>query len=148
MDDEKIRIMNMVKDGTITPSEGLELLEALASNSRKALGFTTTLKPIAACCSGESRSEEQTDSGPTRKPRWLHIKVIDEEDKKSVNIKVPISLAKFMGKFIPKEAKEEMTEQGIDLDLKGLMEAIEQEGAMEIVNCCGEGGKMVKIYTE
>ncbi|HHE73799.1 MAG TPA: hypothetical protein ENL37_01765 [Desulfobacteraceae bacterium] len=155
MSEEKLRIMQMIKDGRLTPEEGLELIEAIDSTNKSVAvkpseSFSITESSFQPGVSDDFDDEDDNGDGGEkpvgRKPRWLRIKVID--GKKVVKIKVPIGLAKFAGKFIPNEAKKEMKNQGIDLDLDGLLSEIEKQGAMELVNVEDEGGKIVKIITE
>jgi hypothetical protein len=136
--DERLRIMELIRDGKITPAEGLELLEALGLQDAP---------PTASEAGPEMEDEESDEGAPRKKARWLHIKVHDAEDNKHVNIKIPISLAKFAGKFIPREAREEMAAQGVDFDLEGLMDILEKGGEQELVDVEeGDGSKTVKIY--
>jgi len=123
MNEEKIRIMQMVKDGTLSPEEGLDLIESLGRHHK-----------------GES------NHCPHGKAKWLYIQV-NEEDGKNVNIKVPLSLVKFAGKFIPNEAKKELKEQGIELDLDGILSSLQDEGEMNLVEINDEDGKTVRIFT-
>ncbi|HDS30401.1 MAG TPA: hypothetical protein ENN67_05085, partial [Firmicutes bacterium] len=82
MKDEKLRIMKLIKEGKITPEEGLELLEAL--------GTQPAIQDEFESCSD---SDDETATGK-RKARWLFIKVHEKDGNKNVNIKVPITLAK------------------------------------------------------
>lgn len=149
MSDEKLRVLEMIKDGTISPNEGLDLVEALESSERSLIRATPDEEhlDIPVCCSDDETSDSDSPGGKTRKPRWLFIKV-NEGDGKVVNIKIPIGLAKFAGKFIPKEAKAAMAGHGIDLDLNGLMKTLEDCGPMNLVEVNEGDGKVVKIYTE
>ncbi len=131
--DERLRILELIKEGNITPTEGLDLLEALGTT-----GTTQTYEPPQPEA-GEERE------APKRKARWLYIQVDDKESNKKVNIKVPLTLAKFAGKFIPKEAKMEMAKQGIDFDLEGLMEVLQEEGEQDLVNV-EDGDETVRIF--
>jgi DUF4097 and DUF4098 domain-containing protein YvlB len=163
MSDEKLRIMQMIKDGKITPEEAVELLEALESPRtdvvkkpqetykivaklddgqccRDDVGFSPGVEEECECC-----SDEEPSTG--KKPRWLYVQV-REEDGKNVNIKIPISLAKFVNKFIPNEARKEMKDQGIDLDLGGLMDELQKHGEMDLVNIDEGDGKTVRIFTK
>jgi DUF4097 and DUF4098 domain-containing protein YvlB len=148
MPNEKLRILEMIKDGTISPQEGLDLIQAL-EQSEKSLVRATPDQSLPGIT--RPQSESANDSGGSgsskRKPHWLYIKVNDE-DGKNVNIKIPISLAKFAGKFIPKDAKAEMSAQGIDLDVDGILKVLEDEGPMNLIEVNDEDGKSVRIYTE
>mgnify|MGYP001096700456 CR=1 FL=1 len=144
MDEEKLRILEMIKDGTVSPQEGLELINALASARTPA---TTESSQTVSFDPGNG-NEEEGEPKKGGKPRWLYINVDDQESGKKVNIRVPITLAKFAGKFIPKEAKHEMKEQGIDLDLTGLLEQLEKEGQQDLVEVMEGDKKIVRIFTK
>jgi hypothetical protein len=143
MSDEKLRILQMIKDGTLTPEEGLDLIQALdMSESSAGTGFV-----VPASQSRVDDSSKQPQANGKRKPRFLRIKVDDEESNKKVNIRIPIALAKFAGKFIPKHARHEMKEQGVEFDLDEILNQLEnsEEGMIEV----REGdNKIVQIYCE
>lgn len=147
MSEEKLRIMEMIKDGTISPQEGLDLIEALESSEKSLARATPDQSLLDISHPGSEDAGDRQQSGPKRKPHWLYIKV-NNNDGKNVNIKIPIGLAKFAGKFIPKEAKAEMSAQGIDLDVDGLMRILEEEGPLDLIEVNDEDGKCVRIYTE
>jgi len=68
--EERMRILNMVKEGQITAEEAARLLEALKA----------------------SGGAEPPDAGMS-KPRWLRVRVTDRASGKAkVNINVPVSL--------------------------------------------------------
>ena len=143
MSDEKLRILQMIKDRTLTPEEGLDLIQALDMSESSA--GTGLAEPVSQ--SKADDSSEQTQANGKRKPRFLRIKVDDEESNKKVNIRIPIALAKFAGKFIPKHARHEMKEQGVEFDLDEILSQLEnsEEGMIEV----SEGdNKIVRIYCE
>ncbi len=146
MNEEKLRIMEMIKDGTITPEEGLEIIEALGP-SQTALVPKPDDTALVSGFEDKEEAESGDSSEPKRKARWLYIQV-NEEDGKNVNIRIPIGLAKFAGKFIPSEAKKQMAEQGVDLDLHGLLEMLEKEGQQNLVEVNEGDGKTVRIFTK
>ena len=53
-----------------------------------------------------------TEGIPGRK---IKIKVI-KDGKKTTNITLSLKMARFLGKFVPRKAKAEMSEKGIDFD--------------------------------
>ena len=136
VEDERLKIMELIKEGIITPREGLDLLEALGAAD----------KPVAEPYDDPGK---EPASGPSRKKKakWLYIQV-NEEDGKNVNIKVPIGMAKLVGNFIPKQAKKEMSKQGIDLDIPELMKALEECGELDMVNVDEGDGKTVRIFVK
>lgn len=111
MSDERKRILSMLAEGKITADEAEELLNALYS--------------------------EKDKQQPIRKEaKFLRIKVW-ENGKDKVNVNVPLSLAKVAMKFIPEEAKDQMSAKQIDLD-----EIIRE------IQCGASAGKIVEVEDE
>jgi len=83
MKEERLRILQMIADGSVTAEEGAVLLEALES--------------------GKDVSQPLPESG---KPRWLRVQVW-EKGKPAVNIRVPWGLVavglKVARRFVPEE---------------------------------------------
>jgi len=139
MNDEKIRIMEMVKEGKITASEGLELISALED------GEGTAPAPLTRT------------SG-----RFLRVRVSGEKGMK-VNVNVPLELIKIASRLagvglglIPKEARDEMEKKGIDLakiDFEEMVRLIDEGMAdMHIVDVDiddpKEGKMRVEVYVD
>ncbi len=124
MSDGKIKILEMVQNGTISATEGLELLRAMEDNDSKAV--------TASQMSG----------------RFIRIRVSSGQHTK-VNVNVPLSLLKVATKladvglkFIPAEARLEMEKKGINL---------QEINFEELVQLIDEGlvdGKLVDVDTE
>lgn len=139
MNEEILKVLEMVKEGKLTPEQGESLLSAMNV--------------------GE---EPKTKTPGTQKKSMLRVRVdVRDPDKKEqakVNVNVPLSLAKkAMGlvSLIPKEAKKEILDSGIDLDaidLKALIEMFEDgEITEELVNVVAgteEKGATVKVYVD
>lgn len=137
MNEEVVRVLEMVKSGKITTEEGEKLLAAIGVGD---------------------------ESAPANKKRATMLRVrVDardpnKEDQAKVNINIPLSLAKKVTgliKLVPKEAKDELQEQGIDLEAINLPELIEmfEDGELteELVNVdAGDEtkGAKVRIYVE
>jgi small-conductance mechanosensitive channel len=143
---EKARILNLLRDGAITTDEAERLLDAL-----------------------EERQTEELEPEPVvmkdhrgRKPKKLRIVVDSNEEKKGkskVNVSIPISLLRTLGPIalssIPKKTKQELDEQGIDIAaiLAQVEEMIESGTDEDFVNVDsgdneGEGTSKVRIYVE
>lgn len=111
MSEEKVKILEMIQQGKITATEGLDLLEAL-----------------------DGPETVQTGSVPRVGDRFLRVRV--NGDKAKVNVNIPLSLLKATSKlaalsmnYIPEEARNEMEKKGIDLaniDLEELVSLIDQ----------------------
>ena len=119
MAEERLKVLEMLSEGKITPEEANDLLETIKSK-----------KPAPASC----------------KCRYLKIKVIEGGGKEKVNVNLPLSLAKFALKFIPESARQEMTEQGIDLDTI-ISSLTDDLGVGQIVSV-EDGDDKVEIYVE
>ncbi|MGE5494113.1 MAG: SHOCT-like domain-containing protein [Burkholderiales bacterium] len=137
MNEEVLRILEMVKSGRITPEEGEKLLSAIGQGG-------------------------EAGKSPAGKRTMLRVRVDVKDPEKSeqakVNVNVPLAIAKkAMGllSLIPKEAKAELEQSGIDLnqiDLKGLIELFEDgeinEDLVDIVTGDERKGATVKVYVD
>ena len=122
--EERMQILNMVAEGTISADEGAKLLAALESEKKR-----------------EPRS---TMTGPSR-PRWVRVRVTDLETGRSkVNVNLPISLVEVGTRVGARFAPE--------LDAMNITDIIEQikSGAqgkiVEVEDI--EDGERVEIYVE
>ncbi|MBE0698637.1 MAG: hypothetical protein IH586_17095 [Anaerolineaceae bacterium] len=107
--EERLKILNMVQEGKITPEDAAQLLEAI--NSAPAAQTQRTAQPNSA----------EDLPGLGRKPRWLRVRVTDTDSgKPRVNVRLPISMVsvglKMGSKFAP---------QIEGLDASELMQIIE-----------------------
>jgi hypothetical protein len=94
--EERMKILDMIRDKKITAEEGAQLLQALQEGTRR----------------GEK------DKG--RDPRWLRVRVTDlRTNKAKVNVNVPMSLVnvgvKLGARFIPADG---------EMDVAGILENI------------------------
>ncbi len=110
MNEEVLKVLEMVKSGRISPEEGEKLLSAIGTH-------------------GEAETVKTT---PGKRATMLRVRVDardpEKTDQAKVNINIPLSLAKKMSglvKMVPKETKKELEEEGIDLDAINLKELIE-----------------------
>jgi len=161
MNDEKLRIMQMVKDGTISPEEGIDLIEALGASKMVEKEDTgeaiMQAEPVDEISSDSNwrphsihrhhREHREKRHAGRGKAKWLYIQV-NEGDGKNVNIRIPLTLAKFAGKFIPNEAKKELKDKGIELDLDGILNTLQEEGEMNLVEVDEGDDKTVRIFTK
>lgn len=123
MNNEKMKVLEMIQAGKLTAAEGLDLLKALDD---------TEFRPSEAAAGS----------------RFLRIRVASGQQSK-VNVNIPLSLlkvaTKFVGvgvNFIPEEARREMAKKGLDLaklDFDELLALIDQ-GLVD--------GKLVDVDTE
>lgn len=135
MSQEKLRILEMIREGKVSAAEGLELLQAMESGGQ----------------------EKQAGNSE----RVFRVKV--DGDKTKVNVNIPMRLvrvaSKFVGlgmNFIPPEARSEMDKRGIDLseiDFKELVDLIDQglvDGKLVDIEVDdpNEGHMTVAVYVE
>lgn len=137
MSEETLRILEMVKSGKISPEEGEKLLSAIGEGGE-------TKKPAAG------------------KRSMLRVRVDINDPEKSeqakVTVNVPLALAKKAAgllALVPKDAKAELIDNGIDLDAINLKELIElfEDGELneELVNVVtgdAEKGATVRVYVD
>lgn len=126
MDQEKIKVLQLLEDGKITSAEAIELLNTLESSSE-------SKQPLKG-----SRNKEQ---------RSLRVRV--DGDKTRVNVNIPLELIRVASQigmlgmqWLPEEANAQMKKQGIDLakiDFNELLQLLDQ-GLTD--------GKLVDIETE
>lgn len=136
--DTRKRILDMLAAGRITADAAAELLRAVSSSPPRipAIPEAPTPPPV-----------------PKRGgPRMLRI-VVDAPNagnKGKVRVNVPLALAKFAARFIPRDATQELTEQGIDLAqlLQHLGDDL-PEGRLVDIEADGESGdSKVSIIVE
>lgn len=118
--EERLQVLNMIKEGVVTPEEGLALLEAV----------------------GEENEDVRLEPSKSGK-KWLVIRVFDPSEKAKVNLKVPLSLATFGLKM----AKKKSTDlEGIDVD--EIIQMIDGGNEGSLVDIDTENGESVKIFIE
>lgn len=116
----KQRILQMVKDGTIEVEEGVKLLEAL----------------------GKENNETIQTKNP--QPKMLRVKV-DSADGDIVRVNVPLSLVK-AGVDLANQIKvdgQSIESKGVDINL--IIQAIEEGATGEIVNIESADGDSVYV---
>ncbi len=103
---EQLRILEMIQNGQISASEGLELLDALKATS----------DPSTAVSAG-SRSLPGVHNY-----KFLKIKVTSENKTINVNVNIPIRLLTTLGEiatkvtaYIPSDARAQMESKGVDI---------------------------------
>ncbi|SFG57561.1 hypothetical protein SAMN05660649_02064 [Desulfotomaculum arcticum] len=138
MNNETIKVLEMIQEGKISAIEGAELLKAFNEDSG--------VKAVAPWDG-----------------RFLRVRVSGDKVKK-VNVNIPLKLLKVFSslavmcmKLIPEEARREMEKKGIDLasiDIEELLLLIEQglvsdEKLVDIdVDDPDEGKVRVEVYVE
>lgn len=120
--DEKKQILNMLAEGKITSEEALGLLNALGDDLR-----------------------EKARTRP--KAKIIKIKVFrNESERPDVNIRVPLNLAQWAAKFIPKNS--DLTINDKDIDLDKLTEILADIDPQDICEIDHEDGKVTITLEE
>lgn len=135
MDDEALEILNMVRDGKVTPEQGQELLLALRSGS----------SALAA--------------GPGDRPRFVRVRVDVQHEgrnKVAVNANLPIAMADMALKVLEgaeftKDGEKvrfgEYLKQLGGMDVAGVLQMVKEgaEGKLVDVDIDGDDGEKVKV---
>ena len=143
---ERMRILNLLHSGSITPEEAGQLLDALESGKET----PPAEEPVAL---KDTRG---------RKPKKLRIQVDNtekENGRAKVNVSIPVSLIRSLGPIalssIPKDARRQMEERGIDLrsilsQVEELIDGGSEEDFVNIDTGGGgdEGSARVRVYVE
>jgi hypothetical protein len=140
MNEETMKVLEMVKEGKITIEEGEKLLAAMR------------------------QSEPEAEPQKQRKSKYsmLRIRVNandpDKAEDAKVSLNVPLKLAKKAAgllALVPKDTKRDLNEKGIDLDSINIRELIEMfelgevnEELVNIVTGDDEKGATVRIYVD
>jgi len=125
--EERLKILKMIQDGTITAEEGAKLLKALTSSSQKPRS---------------RRASVQIGSA-----RWLRVRVTDmATGKAKVNVNLPLKLVdagiNIAAQFVPEE-----------VELEGIMSAVHEAigdnmigKIVDVVD--GEDGEHIEVFIE
>lgn len=132
MSEETRRILDMISNGTITKEEGETLLEALYAKDNEPKKTVKRNSTLRVRITGNEGSRE----------------------KATVNVNLPLVMAKKVTglmNVVPKSAKIELSEQGIDLDSIDLSELItmfekgEIEEDLVNIDATDEKGDITKV---
>ena len=136
--EERDRILGLLEAGKVSAEQAAVLLDAVAKERTGRVGAG----PVPA-------------SSPTPRPpaQLLRISidaVEDGENKAKVNINVPLGLARFAARFLPKEARVELEDQNIDLSelLANLGDEVPDGPLVDIDTSDESGAKTAKIRIE
>ncbi len=119
--EERMRILEMIREGKVSAEEGAHLLEAL------------------------SRQRETPPPPPARDPRVLRVRITDlATGKTKVNVNIPMSLVsvgiKLGARFTPST---------VDIDHDEIMEAIRSGASGQLVDIeDADSGEHVEIWVE
>jgi hypothetical protein len=123
----KREILDQVKAGKITAEEALKLLETAQEVETIEVVDNTVTTPF----------------NKNRKPKWLIVKVREEDsDKTNVNIRVPLALVKLTKKLNVQGENME------NFNYDELMKFIEENGAGKFIDIQSKDGSFVEISVE
>lgn len=122
--EEKVQILKMVEEGKISSNEAIELMEAL----------------------GEETGAETISSNP---PKWLKVRIKDENDSVKVKVNIPLSLVD-VGLKLGTAFSPELKEAGLKQeDIKEVLEAVKSGAEGKIVDIEDEEHHTkVEVYVE
>lgn len=137
MDENRTRILNMLKANQISVEEAEQLLAALNPPAEA---------PVAL----------KDNRGRKNKKLRVVVDTEEEDSKAKVNVNLPVSLVRTLGpiiiKNLPAEAKAEIEKSGIDLAaiMEGIEEFIDSGIEEDIVNVDvgGKDNAKVRVYVE
>jgi len=118
MKEEVMKILKMIQDGKISAEDGYKLLEAL----------------------GEVKGSRVEGTG-----KFLKIEV-KSPDGDNVSLSIPTALLKLSKSFLPRDVKEELEAQQIDLD--EILRLVQEGAVGTLVDIVSSDGDVVKIYVE
>lgn len=123
------RVLDMLASKQINAVEAVDLIKALTiTDMSPAIPPVPPVPPAPA--TGITGFFEKLSVG---RILAIHIHSSNDEDERDVSMNLPLSLGKFVEKFIPTEAIEAVREQGIDLpDMLGSLNADMPKG--ELIN--------------
>lgn len=123
MRDEFLRIVNLVKDGKLTPEQALELAETM--------GFFS-----------------ETKQSSTEKKRMFYIQVRSDDGDK-VDIKIPAGLTQILKLSLP-ALQEKVPNVDLNLLSEQLDEALKSLSEIEgdILNVTGSDGTTIRIFID
>ena len=134
MSEERKKILEMLAEGKITADEAERLLDKLGQRTAETLP-------------AEIESEEGQ-----RTIKYLRVKV-DSSDGDKVNVRVPIRLIRTgikLGTVLPKNARKELDDHGVDLDELGKLADEDLMDALSDlhVDVDTDDGDTVRVFCE
>ena len=94
INEERMRILQMIQEGKITAEEGAKLLEAM-----------------------EETDKEPEQISLPREGKSLKVKITEiNSGSVKVNLSLPLGIARFVKNFIPPAERMKLEDRGIDLD--------------------------------
>ncbi|MFQ8602566.1 MAG: SHOCT-like domain-containing protein [Anaerovoracaceae bacterium] len=127
--DEKMRILKMVEEGTITAEQAAELMKAMSIE----------------CGEEEAALAKRDDYG-----RKMFRIIVDSEEGDKVNIQFPVDAVKKILKVTGKLPIPQEELEGIDLNetMEAISECLDEEVMGDFVNVETSDGAKVRIFVD
>ena len=124
--DERLRILKMVEDGTITAEQAAELMKAMGVEE-------------------ESQVPAKSKAGYDKKMFRI---IVDRGDGDKVNVQVPVGAIKKILKVTGKLPIADKDLQGVDLEqmMDAISECLDEEIEGDFVNVDAADGTTVRVY--
>lgn len=137
--EERMRILQMLQDGKITPDAAAQLLDAINA------GDAPIPEPPAPQVPAYPSSPELLAEEGLGKAHWLHVRVTDTDTgKPRVNVRLPIGLISLGVKLGTRFAPEI---EG--MDIQALLQAAQTSGPGPMVDVYDDDdGEHVEVYLE
>jgi hypothetical protein len=132
---ERMKVLEMLKEGQITPEAAAQLLDAVEGQPVKAASQVMPQVPMPS----------QSPDAPARSARWLRVRVTDTDTgRPRVNVRLPISLVN-MGMKLGAKYSPEI--EGIDM--AALLQAVQDSEPGPFVDVYDEeDGEHVEVFLE
>jgi len=149
MSSEKMKILEMIQEGKLTATEGMDLMKAIDEGNSET--------DSAQITGNDWVKKDKLATGE----RFLRVRVVGDKTLK-VNVNVPFSLIRSASKlivyamsFVPADKRAELEQKGLDLealDVEGLARILEENLDGKIVDVevadPTEGTIKVEVYVE
>jgi len=124
---EKLEVLNMIKEGTVTPEQGVRLIEALDRAG--------------------SAEESSGAARPAGEPRWINVEIRTKSSgkfKSVTPIRIPMSMLRLFFRFIPKDSAL----PGSDSTLEDVLNNLESGEPIELYTDDEDEGRSIRITAE
>lgn len=144
---ERRKVLEMLKDGKITPDEAEKLLDRLGStlsNAVQATPVNGTEVEVAPAAGAHDGAGE----GQSKPLRYLRI-IVDSPKRDNVNVRVPLGLIRTglkLSTLMPKRVNQRLSERGIDLSHLGDLNGEALNAALAELNIDVESGNGDKVH--
>ena len=138
MPQERMKVLEMLAEGKISPEDANRLLQRLES-----------LESDDEEMTGEDEAEDRSKG---RRLRWLRV-VVNEKSGEKVNIRIPLAFVRAglkLTSVMPHAARKKLEESGVDLGRLGNADGKELIEALRELNIEVDepNGEQVRIYCE